>query len=112
VLISIIRMFSSFFPISQKTRCERCLFREAGVKRKASGNSWFPGYLLIAADCPQTKSPGKLRAALADERRAMNTVHPKLQAFYSSLSDEQRARFNTMGPQNASSAEERQGSNR
>ena len=43
---------------------------------------------------------------------AMNTIHPKLQAFYSSLSDEQRARFNTIGPQNASSAKERQGSNR
>jgi hypothetical protein len=29
---------------------------------------------------------------------AMNTVRPKLQAFYASLSDEQKARFNTMGP--------------
>jgi hypothetical protein len=44
---------------------------------------------------------------------AMNTIRPKLQAFYASLSDEQKARFNTMGPpQNASAASEQQGSNR
>jgi hypothetical protein len=29
---------------------------------------------------------------------AMNNVRPKLQAFYASLSDDQKARFNTMGP--------------
>ena len=29
---------------------------------------------------------------------AMNTVRPKLHAFYASLGDEQKARFNTMGP--------------
>jgi hypothetical protein len=43
---------------------------------------------------------------------AMNTIRPKLQAFYSSLSDEQKARFNTMGPQTASAGTEQQGSNR
>ena len=72
----------------------------------------------LQASCP-TQTPqtpvGRLDAvkkrlqAMVD---AMNTIHPKLQAFYSSLGDEQRARFNTMGPQNASSAKERQGSNR
>jgi hypothetical protein len=42
---------------------------------------------------------------------AMNTIRPKLQAFYTSLSDDQKARFNTMSPpQNASAAT--QGSNR
>ena len=42
---------------------------------------------------------------------AMNTIRPKLQAFYTSLSDDQKARFNTMAPpQNASAAT--QGSNR
>ena len=41
---------------------------------------------------------------------AMNTVRPKLQAFYASLTDDQKARFNTMAPpQNASAAT---GSNR
>lgn len=35
---------------------------------------------------------------------AMTTVRPKLETFYASLSDEQKAKFNTMGPpQNASS---------
>ena len=35
---------------------------------------------------------------------AMKAVRPKLEAFYASLSDEQKARFNTMGPpQNAAS---------
>ena len=40
---------------------------------------------------------------------AMNAVRPKLQAFYASLSDEQKARFNTMGPpqQSVSSTSER-----
>jgi hypothetical protein len=42
---------------------------------------------------------------------AMNTIRPELQAFYASLSDDQKARFNTMAPpQNASAAT--QGSNR
>ena len=46
--------------------------------------------------------------AMAD---AINIIRPKLQAFYASLSDEQKARFNTMGPppQNAS-AQQRQDS--
>ncbi len=36
---------------------------------------------------------------------AMNTVRPKLEAFYASLSDEQKAKFNTMGPpKNAAAA--------
>ena len=42
---------------------------------------------------------------------AMNTIRPKLQAFYASLSDDQKARFNTMAPpQNASAI--RQGTGR
>jgi LTXXQ motif family protein len=42
---------------------------------------------------------------------AMNAIRPKLQAFYASLSDEQKARFNTMvPPQSASSQQQRQSS--
>jgi len=42
---------------------------------------------------------------------AMNTIRPKLQAFYTSLGDDQKARFNTMAPpQNAAATT--QGSNR
>ena len=42
---------------------------------------------------------------------AMNAVRPKLQAFYASLGDEQKARFNTMGPppRSASSTPEQKG---
>jgi hypothetical protein len=45
---------------------------------------------------------------------AMNTVRPKLQAFYASLTDDQKARFNTMGPpqQSASSTPEQKGNGR
>ncbi len=35
---------------------------------------------------------------------AMKTVQPKLAAFYNSLSDEQKAKFNTMGPPRSASA--------
>jgi hypothetical protein len=45
--------------------------------------------------------------------RAMNSISPKLEAFYNSLSDEQKARFNTMGPpQNASATKEQPTTNR
>jgi LTXXQ motif family protein len=36
----------------------------------------------------------RLKAVVA----AMNLVRPKLESFYASLSDEQKAKFNTMGP--------------
>jgi LTXXQ motif family protein len=34
--------------------------------------------------------------------RAIDTVRPALADFYASLSDEQKARFNTLGPPNTS----------
>jgi hypothetical protein len=40
---------------------------------------------------------------------AMNTVRPKLQAFYDSLNDEQKARFNTMGPPPGAQAQQQGG---
>ena len=39
----------------------------------------------------------RLKAMLS----AMRTVRPKLQQFYASLGDEQKARFDTMGPPQA-----------
>ncbi len=46
-----------------------------------------------------------VRTRLQAMVNAMNTIRPKLQAFYASLSDDQKARFNTMAPpQNASAA--------
>jgi hypothetical protein len=37
---------------------------------------------------------------------AMHTVRPKLQQLYASLSDEQKARFDTMGPPSTASAQQ------
>jgi hypothetical protein len=42
----------------------------------------------------------RLKAIVA----AMNTLRPKLEGFYASLSDEQKAKFNTMGPPPQSAA--------
>ena len=41
---------------------------------------------------------------------AIKTIRPALENFYASLSDEQKAKFNTMGPppQNASSEQQQQ----
>ena len=45
--------------------------------------------------------------AMAD---AMKSVRPRLENFYASLSDEQKARFNNMGQQNAIRSENATGS--
>ena len=67
------------------------------------------------AQIPQTPV-GRLEAVkkrLLAMVEAMNTIGPKLQAFYNSLSDEQKARFNTMGPpQNASATKDQPTTNR
>jgi hypothetical protein len=46
-------------------------------------------------------------AAMVD---AMNTVRPKLQDFYSLLNDDQKAKFNIMGPPPNAAAQQGQGS--
>ena len=60
---------------------------------------------LLQATCP-AQIPGTTEARLeAMDKRlratvtAMNDVRPALVGFYDSLSDEQKARFNTMGPE-------------
>ena len=70
----------------------------------------------LQASCPSQVSQTPVERLDAVKTRlqamvdAMNTIRPKLQAFYASLSDDQKARFNTMAPpQNASAA--RQGTN-
>ncbi len=40
----------------------------------------------------------------------MNTIRPKLQDFYASLNDEQKAKFNIMGPPPTPSAQRKQSS--
>jgi hypothetical protein len=42
------------------------------------------------------------------QRNRENDISPKLQAFYNALSDEQKARFNTMGPIKNASATKQQ----
>jgi hypothetical protein len=65
----------------------------------------------LQASCPaQTPTPlarldavgTRLKAMLT----AMHTVRPRLQQFYASLSDEQKARFDTMGPPPTASAQQ------
>ncbi|HTV27403.1 MAG TPA: Spy/CpxP family protein refolding chaperone [Xanthobacteraceae bacterium] len=64
----------------------------------------------LQASCP-TSTPttpiARLDAAAARLKTvatAMNDIRPALQSFYASLSDEQKARFNTMGPPQSASA--------
>jgi LTXXQ motif family protein len=61
------------------------------------------------ASCPADNAfpltpPGRLAAMTARldaTLQAVQTVRPPLEAFYASLSDEQKERFNLLGPQNA-----------
>jgi len=71
----------------------------------------------LQASCPSQAPHTPLERLDAVKTRlqaiidAMNSIRSKLQAFYASLSDDQKARFNTMAPpQNAAAAT--QGSNR
>jgi hypothetical protein len=63
--------------------------------------------------CPDSvpmTPPGRLAAMiqrLQGTDQAIQTVKPALEAFYNSLSDEQKARFNEIGPQLASRAGQR-----
>jgi hypothetical protein len=77
---------------------------DAAEQLKASCPAQVPQTPVARLDAVKTRLQ-----AMAD---AINIIRPKLQAFYASLSDEQKARFNTMGPppQNAS-AQQRQDSN-
>ena len=58
---------------------------------------------LMKANCPQEQTltaPGRVQAMeqrLQAMLQALNTVQPALEKFYSSLTDEQRARFNQLG---------------
>jgi LTXXQ motif family protein len=69
----------------------------------------------LQAACPNQipQSPvGRLDAVksrLSAMLEAMKTVRPKLQQFYASLSDEQKARFDTMGPPLNASAQAQRG---
>jgi LTXXQ motif family protein len=68
------------------------------------------------ASCPSDNAfpltpPGRLRAMTARldaTLAAVRTIRPALDAFYNSLSDEQKERFNEIGPKGQKSAEAKQ----
>jgi chemotaxis protein histidine kinase CheA len=68
---------------------------------------------VFKASCPSEDAfpltpPGRLRAMTARldaTLQAVGTVRPALEAFYDSLSDEQKERFNEIGPKGQKSAE-------
>jgi LTXXQ motif family protein len=49
-----------------------------------------------------------VKTRLASMMDALKTIRPKLEAFYNSLNDEQKARFNIMGPASQSSSLQQQ----
>ncbi len=76
---------------------------------------------VFKASCPSANAyprtpPGRLRAMMARllaTLQAVQTVRPPLEKFYDSLSDEQKARFNDIGPKqngNGDQAEQAQAS--
>src|SRR5262249_59206573 len=65
----------------------------AGYRASCRGNNAFP-----------RPPPGRLagmRMRLEATLRTVQRVRPPLERFYASLSDEQKERFNLLGPQNA-----------
>jgi len=76
--------------------------KEASVKAaerlQASCPAQMPTTPLARLDAVETR----LKAMLT----AMHTVRPKLQQFYASLGDEQKARFDTMGPPPTAAAQQ------
>jgi hypothetical protein len=81
--------------------------------KKASENTASQLQASCPAQMPQTPVArlDAVNMRLTAIVEAMKTVRPKLESFYASLSDEQKAKFNTMGPpESASSSPEGQGS--
>lgn len=71
----------------------------------------------IKASCPAETAADPMARLDAVESRlgamvdALATIRPKLEAFYASLSDEQKARFNTLHPPQHASFSTKEGSN-
>ena len=79
--------------------------------KKASENTASQLQASCPAQMPQTPVArlDAVNMRLTAIVEAMKTVRPKLESFYASLSDEQKAKFNTMGPpESASSSPEGQ----
>jgi ABC-type transporter MlaC component len=81
--------------------------------KKASDDTAKELQASCPAQMPQTPVArlDAIKTRLTAMVQAMNSVRPTLVAFYDSLSDEQKAKFNTMGPpQNAAAAPQGQSS--
>jgi hypothetical protein len=96
-----------FADIERKVGLNADQKRLLGNVRKASEDA----AAVFKASCPQDNAfpltpPGRLNAMTARldaTLQAVETVRPALEAFYNSLSDEQKERFNELGPKNTAS---------
>ena len=94
-----------FADIEQKVGLNDDQRQLLGDVRKASQDA----AAVFKASCPQENAfpltpPGRLAAMMARldaTLQAVQTVRPPLEKFYDSLSDEQKERFNQIGPKNA-----------
>jgi LTXXQ motif family protein len=93
-----------FGEIERKVGLNADQMQLLGDVRKASQDA----AAVFKASCPQENAfpltpPGRLSAMTARldaTLQAVQTVRPALERFYSSLSDEQKERFNELGPKN------------
>ena len=78
--------------------------------KQASENAADQLQVSCPTQMPQTPTArlDATEARLKSMLAAMKTVRPKLVAFYDSLSDEQKARFDTMGPPRTASVQQQQ----
>ena len=94
-----------FADIEQKVGLNADQRQLLGDVRKASEDA----AAVFKVSCPQENAfpltpPGRLAAMTARldaTLQAVQTVHPPLEKFYDSLSDEQKERFNQIGPKKA-----------
>ena len=83
--------------------------RSSGMRSTASRQRSEKAAEQLQTSCPaqMPQTPvarlDAVKTRLSAMVEAMKTVQPKLAAFYNSLSDEQKAKFNTMGPPQSAS---------
>ena len=83
-------------------RCTNAVPQDAAGKLQGSCPSEMPQTPYARLDA--------VKARLVAMVNAMNTVRPKLQDFYASLNDDQKAKFNIMAPPPNASAPQGQSS--
>ena len=82
--------------------------------KRASENAADQLQVSCPTQMPQTPTArlDAAKARLKSMLAATKTVRPKLVTFYDSLSDEQKARFDTMGPPQTASVQQQQSGGR